>query len=215
MTLAAHILLTQDDPLEGMGRILVIVIFLVIAAVASVAGKIKEKMERERARRQQELAERQGPPARRQPQAPPKRRTPAQEAAAVLRELFGEQEAEPPVQVVAPPAPPPRVRQPQVARRPSRPAAAPSRPKPLGGQVRADVRRMQAELSEEQTQRARRLGQLGHLRTSIPGAVGEAAGLAGVQVDLSRQEAARRAIVFMEIIGPPKALQNYPQPWEL
>jgi len=37
----------------------------------------------------------------------------------------------------------------------------------------------------------------------------------GFQVDLSGRRAARRAIVYMEIIGPPKALRDYPERWEL
>ena len=47
-------------------------------------------------------------------------------------------------------------------------------------------------------------------RPSIVGIPGTSMG-----VDLSDPDTLRQAIVFRELLGPPKAMRNTPEPWEL
>ena len=51
MGLDVYIPLAEDNGWEGMSRILILVVLLVLGALGSIVGKIKEKYERERAQR--------------------------------------------------------------------------------------------------------------------------------------------------------------------
>jgi len=220
MTLRDYIVLAaEDDALEYVFEILGVVFFLVVVGLGSLIKKAQEKAERAR-RREQERRERgrdrqqvvREAPVRASPAEGPK---PAQEAAAMLRELFGQRPEVPrpppkPPKPASPPPPPPGAR----PARTGRPGDLSAQAQP---QMRAEVQALRPAPAGARKPDRRRTREPAHLpATAGPAAgAGQAARRVRVLVDLHDRKEALRAIVYSEIIGPPKALRTDRERWDL
>ena len=198
-----------------LARLVPLMVIMAILGIVKVISVLKDKYERERAERdyqqKREDRERGGEAPAPGRSAPPqvRQRTPAQQAMRTLREvLTGVEEA------AAPPPPPPPEQPPQVQQR-QRVAARPR----LGEGVQAEMQRSDAHLTAEEEGRRRRLGKLGRLRPRILAGRGAEAGEGDrgfeLRVNLSSRDEAILGIVYAEILGPPKALRTWPDPWDL
>jgi hypothetical protein len=200
MDLSPYILpLAEEDGLEGLIKIGAIVLFLVIGAIAALAGKLKERArqkEAERAKQQRDQSIHREPPAPPQPRpSPAEQQVRAQQ---VIAQLFGipQEQATPP----PPPPPPPKAEEP---------------PARLGGGVEAEVVQLERGLAADEAERHRRLDRLAdhgtHVRiVDAPGPDRQAA----VRVDLGARPEAQKAIIYAEILGRPKGLRTDPEPWD-
>ncbi len=181
-----------------------VIIFVVLIGISIIGGLIQQAIKKqqekraEEARRQQRerAAEGRGiqPAPQRQPQQPPQRRQqqpqPMPSLVRQVRQMFGLQQKAPRRAGGAPPFPQP---------------AAP-----------------QAEVVLEPARRARRAARLRAKRPTLaapqppPAAMPDATPTEGppVPVALSSPEQARFAIIYHEILGPPKALRGREEMWD-
>ena len=212
-------LLAAEDDLGILVRLLPLLIILVLGLLSRIFSKVKERHERERAEREEQEYEREHR-ARQAQQggAQPRRPTPAQQAVAALRAVLTGTEEE-----TQAPSAPPAQRGGQPQQRPVLRQATGKprrlRERPLGAGVLTEVGRLERGLEAEETQRRERIGGLGLM--GLPAAAGSSAGAGGlgverrqVRVGLGNAAEARRAIIYSEILGLPKALREGPEPWE-
>ena len=182
-----------------------LLVLLVVGALSKVFSKLKEKYEQEAERREEQRAGGE-PPGGGEPSRPgvePSGEAPAQQ-----------------VQPVPPPLPPaaagvgrvpvprraPAARRPRLLRR-SRGTEA------LGEEVRTEVAHLRQGITTGAEVSQRHLeGVLKHEAVGFgPGVVEHAS---RVRVDLHQRRLALRAVIYAEILAPPKALRESPEMWD-
>jgi hypothetical protein len=206
MNVAWYSLLAQEAPRLKVPWVLIVIALVVLYVITRLVKKAKALAEREQARQQEEQRDRRSASAehrRRRQEAS------AREAMSALREILG---VEPEVDQRPPPpqaAPAPVIR--PVADRQRQPA-----PEPAAGQgVRRGVGRLRDDLAAKEIERRRRLRKPELLRTTIAPATGPEVGpQVRVRVNLGDRGEAVKAILYSEILGPPKALRRGPESWE-
>ena len=194
MAFLANILLAAVD---GYGELIGIAILIVIAIVGGIAKKASESAAARKA--QQEASDRSSsqPKARPQQTADRAREGSPQDLRRVRAQALRRmgivatppQPRTPPAPPPAPPAPPPERRR-----------------RPAAGEVEQhgkSIMRRKRGLAERAPQPE---------AVSAPAAIESA--YVNRQVDLSDIEAARKAIVYREVLGPPKALRDEPEIWD-
>lgn len=204
MNVAWYSLLAQEVPRLKVPWVLIVVVLVVLYVITQLVKRAKAWAEREQARQQEEQLGRRSASAeeRRRPQE-----AGAREAMSALREILG---VEPEVSQQPPQAAPPPVIRP-VAGRQQQPT-----PRPATGEgVRREVGRLRDDLAAKGIETRRRLRRPERLRTTIAPASGSEAGReVRVGVDLDDRREAVKAILYSEILGPPKALRRGPESWE-
>jgi hypothetical protein len=194
--------------LDGIIEILIFIVFLVIAVVSAIAKKVQEKNQQS------------GPPPRRG-RRPPQHRHPQQmqgpggigqpqrrQAAAQSRPSPYAPEEQP---IRLEPAAPPQPAKPAKKKQPSMTA------------VEQEIDRLQSRLRKLEDYRSRRLKTRTSGRLSAAGierrlklsheAVAAAEEGASLP-ELRDRDMAARAIIYAEVLGPPKALQESLEPWD-
>ncbi len=191
------ILVLADDDFGGLLQTLLIVGFLLLGLIGTLLGKAKEKAQRRRAEemeRQRALRGRQGAePAQPARQVSPGRQQQIEEdVQAVIGRLFGIAP-----QTQKPPTPPPTPRRPP---EPPRRAAPP--------------RRVRKPAPSAQGRRVTSRGAPGGLAAELERPAERTVAAVGLKTALAGRDEARRAIVYAEILGLPKALRTDLEPWE-
>lgn len=216
MTLAAWNILAQDDG-DHWSSLLYLAVLAILWLGGLIARWIRQKQERqaEMQRRRERTAE---PPQAKTPSPPQPRLpqpTPAEQAVEAMRRAIQQRSA------VRRPAPPPPPRRAVAAPAPPRPAPPEQLtqrhvvPSATGGEIEQEILRLRRRLEQAEGTRRQRLqehvGTLGGVAAAETDA-GE--GLAPtLQIDLLDNDAARRGIVYAEVLGPPLALRDQPPGW--
>ena len=212
---AQTILLAKTD-IDVIG----LVIFVVIAAVASLFQWLAKQRQEEKQRQQRSAAKSEGEQTERPDQ--------------------GAQAGQPPRQVAQPARQMPRVQQ-QASRqmqfppplrikpKPPEPVVLEDRPEDLGSGAIEAQKSQAARLQRQQQQRQRRLASrkspeadtaaieahLLHIRPGADPAGGQAVSYLAPELNLAQRDALRRAILYHEIFSPPKALRQDRELWDI
>jgi hypothetical protein len=210
------------------GGLVELIFILVVVAISIIAGAVQKSMQKAKERQAEEEQRRRLKRQQEREQAPqrPEREARAQERPRSLAEA-----ARQPRSAQQPQRQPSqadlilqrRRQQAEAARQQARRLRQPqpppvTLPAELGEQTLAEIRRLQGRLQQLEQERERRLHMerrgVGHLAAG-EGQAGPAATAARIamHLNLADPEAARRAIVAMEILGPPKALRREDSPW--
>ena len=201
---------------EGIWQLILLLVLIGISALANLIGKIKQKQEEEQ--RQHPPPRTSKPPTPIARSAPPARRS--QRVASPKKSGFGEAVR----QMTDILAGKPRFGSKSVVKQPRRSKAkTPDRVKgekivspDLGKTVLTEEQQLRKKLLQEEIERRKRLK--GVKPSFIPRIVADLGPMEThvrrIHVDLTSPKAAKAAIIYSEIIGPPKALRTTPEPWE-
>jgi len=198
-----------------------LVIFVVIAAVASLFQWLAKQRQEEKRKQQQSAAKGAGEQAERPGQGAQPGQPPRQVAQLTRQMPRAQRQAG---QRMQPPPPPIRTKP-----KPPRPVVLEDRPEDLGAGAIEAQKRQAARLRKQEQQRHRRLAarkspeadtaaieaHLLHIRPGAGPDDGQGISYLAPELNLAQRDALRRAILYHEIFSPPKALRQDRELWEI